>query len=98
MTRLCVLLLSGALIAAAASIDGKRVAKIEGRKATQEIVLDLKADGDRLTGTVASGRRMRAVTIQDGKIEGDQLSFTTVTKGANRKINSFGPLPSPGTN
>jgi hypothetical protein len=76
--------LLAAVSAFAASVDGRWVAKVENRKkGTQEIVFNLKSEGDRLTGTVATGRRMREVTIQEGKIEGDRISFTTVTK--NRK-------------
>jgi hypothetical protein len=76
--------LLAAVSAFAASVDGRWVAKVENRKkGPQEIVFNLKSEGDRLTGTVATGRRMREAAIQDGKVTGDQISFTTVTK--NRK-------------
>ncbi len=73
---------------AAASIDGKWVAKIERQDAQKgtvvtEFTLDLKAEGDRLTGTVTrtGGRRPLVLTIENGKIQGDRFSFTTVQKG-----------------
>jgi hypothetical protein len=76
--------LLAAVSAFAAGVDGRWVAKVENRKkGPQEIVFNLKAEGERLVGTVATGRRMREATIQDGKITGDQISFATVTK--NRK-------------
>ena len=82
--RIFVPALLAAVSACAASVDGRWIAKMENRKqGPQEIVFNLKSEGDRLTGTVATGRRMREATIQDGKISGDQISFTTVTR--NRK-------------
>jgi len=74
-----------AVAAWGAATDGNWIAKVENRKGVQEIVLHLKADGDRLTGTVAMGKRMRAVTIEDGKITGNEISFTTTAKGRKQK-------------
>lgn len=82
---------AAALIASAAAIDGKWVAKFEmkapkkqgGETRTVEITLDLKSDGTTLTGTVTGGpgRRAPTLTIENGKIEGNKFSFTTVQKG-----------------
>jgi len=45
--------------------------------------LKLKADGDKLTGTVSAGRQGAADTeISDGKIKGDEVSFN-VTREFN---------------
>lgn len=79
-----------ALVASAAAIDGKWVAKLEmkapkkqgGEARTVEITLDLKSEGEKLTGTVTGpGRRGAAMPIENGKIQGDRFSFTTVQKG-----------------
>jgi hypothetical protein len=43
---------------------------------------DLKADGEKLTGTVSGGRG-GAVEITDGKINGNEVSFT-VTRETQR--------------
>ncbi|MEK7406433.1 MAG: hypothetical protein AAB225_15130 [Acidobacteriota bacterium] len=80
-----------ALAAAAAGIDGKWVTKMEmkggkkkgGTAVTVEFALELKSDGDKLTGTVSGGpgRRAASMTVESGKIEGNKFSFTTVQKG-----------------
>lgn len=88
-----------ALVAWTAPIDGKWVAKMErrgGKKqgaaatTTVELTLNLKSDGGKLTGTVSggAGRRAPAQTVENGKIEGDRFSFTTVqrNKKGDRKF------------
>jgi hypothetical protein len=42
---------------------------------TRETTLKLKADGEKVTGTV-SGRNNTETAIEDGKIKGDEVSFT----------------------
>jgi hypothetical protein len=78
-----------------AGIDGKWTAemKMGGRRnadaKTQAITMDLKASGDKLEGSVSAGRKGAGVTIQDGKIEGNKFSFTTVVaskKKGDQKI------------
>jgi len=76
------------LAALAASLEGKWLARIERKDAakgvvTVEFTLDLKVDGNKLTGTVTggAGRRPISMTIENGKVEGDRFSFTTVQKG-----------------
>ena len=68
----------------AAGVDGTWVAKVEMKAGTVELALNLKSDGDKLTGTVSAGaRRAAAMPIENGKIEGDRISFITVRKGRN---------------
>jgi hypothetical protein len=43
---------------------------------TRESTFDLKADGDKLTGTVSSTRGETA--ISDGKVDGNKVSFAVV--------------------
>jgi hypothetical protein len=87
----------------AASIDGKW--KVEttmpqgrgkGGGRTFTTILDLKSDGAKLAGTVtiqAPGGD-RTTEIQDGKIDGDKFSFTTVqqTRQGEMKVMWEGTL------
>lgn len=77
-----------AMVASAASIDGKWAgeATVKNRRQNTEQKLTITADfssaGDVLNGTVAAGtgRRARPQTIKDGKVNGDAISFTTTAK------------------
>ena len=67
----------------AASVDGKWKAeqKMErnGADFTITTTLELKADGAALTGSVTTGfgERTRTAQVENGKVEGDKVSFTT---------------------
>lgn len=64
-----------AITALAADVTGKWTAQVPGRGGqTREATFTLKADGNTLTGTI-SGPRGDS-DISDGKIDGDQISFT----------------------
>lgn len=61
----------------AADVTGKWTAEMPGRGGqTMTMTMNLKADGNNLTGTV-SGRRGET-EISDGKIDGDNVSFSVV--------------------
>jgi hypothetical protein len=61
--------------ASAADITGKWTAQVPGRGGqTQETTFNLKADGDMLTGAISTQRG--EMPISDGKISGDNISFT----------------------
>ena len=61
--------------ALAQGVDGKWVAQVPGRGGqTRETTFTFKAEGAKLTGTV-SGMQGEA-PISDGKITGDEISFT----------------------
>ena len=62
-------------LAWAADVDGKWTAQVPGRGGqTRETTFTFKAEGDKLTGTVSG---MQGDTpISDGKISGDDISFT----------------------
>ena len=69
------LLMAG--LAMAADATGKWTASVPGRDgATREVVYNLKADGDKLSGTT-TGFGGQEVQISDGKIKGDSISFKT---------------------
>lgn len=98
MKRLVAVLIAGGMTLMAASIDGKWSGEVQmrGRKAASadarkvEVMLNLKSEGDQLTGSVTGNARGRGkeVTIQDGRIEGEKFSFTTMqkTKDGENKI------------
>jgi hypothetical protein len=83
--------------ATAAPIDGKWVfeSKMAGKKGgegiTVKTTLNLKAEGNTLTGTVVMGGARRDITaqIKEGKIEGNKISFVTETqsrKGSQKLV------------
>jgi hypothetical protein len=62
-------------LAWAADVTGKWVAQVPGRDGqTRETTFNLKAEGEKLTGTVSGMRGDNEIT--DGKISGDEISFT----------------------
>lgn len=66
--------LTSAVLLLAADVNGKWVGTQTFGDRSFETTMTFKADGSKLTGTV-SGRR-GDTEIQDGKIEGDTISFT----------------------
>lgn len=74
-SMLMMTLLAG--VALAADVTGKWNATMPGRDGqTREVVYNLKAEGDKLTGTT-TGFRGQELPLVDGKIDGDNLSFST---------------------
>jgi hypothetical protein len=65
-------------IAWAADVNGKWVAKVAGTQGQQdsEITLIFKTEGEALTGTLNNSMMPGDVTINEGKIEGDNISFS----------------------
>ena len=76
--KIIVLLVGILLVAAyAADVTGKWVAQVQGRNGqVRETVFNFKVEGDKLTGTVSG--RGGETPISDGKISGDEISFTVV--------------------
>ena len=74
------IIFAGCLAAAAiwaADVTGKWTADMQTPNGnTMTMTMNLKADGDKLTGTV-SGRR-GDTDISDGRIDGDNISFKVV--------------------
>lgn len=68
------LLVAVGFVAQAADVTGKWTAQVPGRGGqTREQTFNLKADGEKLTGTVSG---MQGDTeISDGKVKGDEVSF-----------------------
>jgi hypothetical protein len=82
------LVLAGVLATAAiwaADPSGKWTAETQGRNGnTMTVTMNLKADGDKLTGTVSG--RMGDTDISDGKVDGDNVSFSVVREFNGNKI------------
>jgi hypothetical protein len=82
-------LLAMAWAASAANLDGKWAVEMTpgGKKGgvakSTSIEFDLKSQESQLTGSVAAakGKHARQVAFQDGKIDGDTFTFTTVKHG-----------------
>jgi hypothetical protein len=82
--------LMGVLVtgAMAADVTGKYTAETQGRNGPQTTTFDLKADGNTLTGTVSTPRGEQK--IENGKIDGDTIMFTTtMTMGDNTMTQKF---------
>jgi hypothetical protein len=82
------ILLVGCLLTAsmwAADATGKWTAEMQGRGGqTMTVTMNLKADGDKLTGNV-SGRN-EPTDITDGKIDGNNISFSVVRQFNGNQI------------
>ena len=68
--------------AAAADVSGKWSGQVPSRGETVATTFLFKVDGDKLTGTMTSPQG--EVSLQEGKLSGDQISFSTI--GGNAKI------------
>lgn len=81
-----------AVTAFAADLNGKWKATVDTPRGAQEITFDFHVDGTALTGKVTTPRGESDIT--DGKIDGDNLSFTQVVNfnGNEMKINYTGKV------
>jgi hypothetical protein len=71
-----VLLTPSSLAAFAADFNGKWTADVTTPRGTQTLTFDFHVDGVTLTGKISSTRGDSDIT--DGKIDGDNISFTQV--------------------
>ena len=92
MKWLLVLFAIFAFTASAADVSGTWKASLETPNGTFETTFTFKVDGARLTGKVAS--QMGESEISDGKIDGDDVSFTVVRnfQGNEFKLNYKGKV------
>jgi len=82
---LCLLACLGALAVWAADPSGKWTYETQGRNGPQTVTLTLKASGDTLTGSISGGRG-GPVDISDGKVSGDDISFSVVREFNGNQI------------
>lgn len=69
----------------AAGIDGRWRAEVPGRDAPVPVTFDLKAEGETLTGTI-SADVVGTTEIQEGKVDGETVSFVQVLTRGQRQI------------
>jgi len=88
MRNLTILTLLTALLATlalAADVTGAWKAQVPGREgATMELTFNLKQQGETLTGNVASA--MGELPISEGKVSGDDISFTVVMNFGGNEV------------
>lgn len=87
-----IFLLLVTVAALAADLNGKWTATVTTPRGEQNITFNLKTEGAKLTGTVETPRG--SMDIQDGKVDGDQISFTQVMSfnGNERHISYKGKV------
>jgi hypothetical protein len=67
-------------VASAADVTGKWTGEITTGRGPQPFNIELKQAGSALTGVITGGRG-GDITIAEGKVEGDTITFTTSTPG-----------------
>jgi hypothetical protein len=72
-------LLALAATAAAADPTGKWKGNLETDDGSRELTFDLKAEGGKLTGTVA-GLLDRSLDVNEGKVEGATIIFSVISE------------------
>ncbi len=72
----------------AADVTGKWTAEFETQIGVQKYVYDFKVDGTKLTGKAIGtrGDSQQEVEIQEGKVEGDDISFVEMLKFQDQDI------------
>jgi hypothetical protein len=79
------LMLISGFVVQAADATGKWIAQFQARNGqTREATFNLKVDGEKLTGTMSAGRRENP--ISDGKVKGDEISFTVTTNARGNEV------------
>jgi len=93
MKRVLILVAVFAMAAVAADVAGNWKATAEGPNGTMERTFVFKVDGNKLTGETTSAMLGKS-TITDGKIDGDNLSFsiTADLQGTELKLNYKGKV------
>lgn len=69
----------------AAGIDGKWQAEVPGRDGSVPVTFNLKAEGQTLTGSI-SADVIGDTEIQEGKVDGESVSFVQVLARGQRQI------------
>src|SRR5260370_13259398 len=82
--RLALLSCALAVVAYAADVSGKWTYEMSRGGNTMTSTITLKADGAKLTGSV-SGRQGAETPIENGKVDGNNVSFEVTREGQNGK-------------
>ena len=72
----CAMVLLAATSAFAADAAGKWTAKVPGAQGESEVTLVLKVDGSTVTGTLNNSQVPGDVEIREGRVSGDDVSFS----------------------
>ena len=64
----------------AADVTGKWIARSSGQQGDFEITLVFKVDGTKVTGTLDNSQMPGEVVINEGRLNGDEISFFIVRK------------------
>ncbi len=72
----------------AADLTGKWTGEMEGRNGTRTVTFNLKSDGSSLTGS-SVGPGGREIPIADGKVDGDNVSFSTTFEMQGNTVKSL---------
>ena len=67
------------------NVDGTCEAKITTQRGEQTVTIMLKAEGMKLTGSVSGGQG-GSTAIENGKVEGDTVSFSTKAMGRGGEV------------
>ena len=81
---LCIAALPVAVLAQG-SVDGKWSGEAPGGRGPQQVTLTLKAEGGKLTGSVAGGRGGE-IPIEEGTISNGMLKFKTKQMGRGGEV------------
>ena len=88
VVALAVLTLTVVVLANAADVTGKWTAEFDTQIGVQKYTYEFKVDGTKLTGK-AIGKRgdsEAAVEIQEGKVNGDEISFVEMLKFGDQDL------------
>ena len=67
------------------AVDGKWAGEVPGGRGPQQVTLTLKADGGKLTGSMAGGRGGE-IPIEEGTIANGMLKFKTKQMGRGGEV------------
>jgi hypothetical protein len=84
-TILVMALMALAAPAFAADATGTWKGKLETQEGSHDLTFNLKADGDKLTGTVG-GLRDKDVTVDEGKVQGSTITFSVMSEWEGNPI------------
>lgn len=84
-TLLTALLALSASLAMAADVTGKWTGEAEGPNGSFTLKFDFKQSGDKLTGSM-EGPQGEPMTINDGKVDGDNVSFSITFEGGGNQM------------
>ncbi|MBZ5595679.1 MAG: hypothetical protein LAP39_25855 [Acidobacteriia bacterium] len=83
-----ILIMALAVLAApvfAADANGTWKGTLETEEGKHELTFNLKADGDKLTGTVG-GLRDKDVSVDEGKVQGSTITFSVMSEWEGNPI------------